>query len=88
MIDATIVKSITRLQAQVASATLRRVLRKVSLFRLSRREQTQPVRRYVREHPGLLIHLDMTSLARFPRVSHRISSNRKEKPYQPRIGWT
>ena len=35
-----------------------------------------PVRRYQRQRPGELLHLDIKKLARFDRVGHRITGNR------------
>jgi hypothetical protein len=36
------------------------------------------VQRYVREHPGDLIHIDVKKLARFRKVDHRITGNRQQ----------
>jgi len=36
------------------------------------------VQRYVREHPGDLIHIDVKKLARFRKVGHRITGNRQQ----------
>lgn len=37
----------------------------------------EPIRRYQRERPGELIHLDIKKLARFAGVGHRITGNRR-----------
>ncbi len=75
------------LQTGVSAATVSRVLAKVSLSRLSHREQTQQVLRYVREHRGGLIHLDIKPLVRFKAVSHRLSGNREGQSKRRGAGW-
>jgi len=39
--------------------------------------EPEPVRRYQRQRPGELLHLDIKKLARFDRVGHRITGNRR-----------
>lgn len=56
----------------VSPATVSRVLRHLGLNRLSALEP-EPVRRYEREHPGELIHLDIKKLGRIGSVGHRIT---------------
>ena len=46
----------------VSPATVSRVLRRLGLNKLSALEPAEPVRRYEREHPGQLIHLDIKKL--------------------------
>ena len=46
----------------VSPATVSRVLRRLGLNKLSALEPAEPVRRYEREHPGELIHLDIKKL--------------------------
>src|SRR5260370_26230535 len=43
----------------VSPATVSRVLKRLGLTRLSALEPAAPVRRYKREHPGELIHIDI-----------------------------
>jgi transposase len=43
----------------VSPATVSRILRRLGLNRLSALEPAEPVRRYEREHPGELIHIDI-----------------------------
>src|SRR5580700_2288555 len=50
-------------EAGVSSATVSRVLRRLGLNKLSGLE-LEPVRRYEREHPGELIHIDIKKLGR------------------------
>ena len=46
----------------VSPATVSRVLRRLGLNKLSALEPAESVRRYEREHPGQLIHLDIKKL--------------------------
>ncbi len=58
-------------QVGLSPATVSRVLKRLGLNKLKDLEPVQPVRRYEREHPGELIHLDIKKLGRFERVGHR-----------------
>ena len=57
----------------VSPATVSRILRRLGLNKLSALEPAEPVRRYEREHPGQLIHLDIKKLGRIGSVGHRIT---------------
>lgn len=57
----------------VSKATVFRVLRRLGLNRLKALEPAEPVRRYEREHPGELIHLDIKKLGKIGSVGHRIT---------------
>ena len=57
-------------EAGVSPATVSRVLRRLGLNKLSALEPAEPIRRYEREHPGELIHLD---ISRIGSVGHRIT---------------
>src|SRR6516162_3198086 len=59
-------------EVSVSPATVSRVLRRLSLNKLSTLEP-QPVRRYEREKPGELIHIDIKKLGRIGSVGHRIT---------------
>jgi len=59
----------------VSPATVSRVLRRAGLSRMRDLEPADPVRRYERDHPGDLIHLDIKRLGRFDRVGHRITGD-------------
>ena len=61
----------------VSPATVSRVLRRAGLSRLRDLAPAPPVRRYQRERPGELIHLDIKKLGRFERVGHRITGDRR-----------
>jgi transposase InsO family protein len=79
------------LQAQIASclgvskATVSRVLKRAGLSKLSDLRPGEPVRRYEREHPGELLHIDIKKLGRFDRIGHRITGDRTQRAR--RIGW-
>jgi transposase InsO family protein len=57
----------------VSPATVCRVLKRRGLNKLSALEPAEPVRRYERENPGELIHLDIKKLGRIGSVGHRIT---------------
>src|SRR5467141_4159766 len=57
----------------VSPATVSRVLKRLGLNKLSALEPAEPPRRYEREHPGELIHLDIKKLGRIGSVGHRIT---------------
>jgi transposase InsO family protein len=56
----------------VSPTTASRVLRRLGLSKLSILER-EPVRRYEREKPGELIHIDIKKLGRIGSVGHRIT---------------
>jgi transposase InsO family protein len=62
----------------VSTATVSRVLRRLGLSRMRDLEPAEPVRRYEREHPGELIHIDIKKLGRFVRPGHRITGDRQK----------
>ena len=57
----------------VSPATVSRILRRMGLSRLRDLAPGEPVRRYEREQPGELIHLDIKKLGRFKAIGHRIT---------------
>src|SRR6266550_751694 len=61
----------------VAKATVSRILRRLGLNKLRALEPAEPVRRYEREHPGELIHIDIKKLGRIDGVGHRITGDRR-----------
>jgi len=71
----------------VSPATVSRVLARLGLNRLSALEPAEPVRRYQRQHPGEMIHLDIKKLGRFDRVGHRITGDRTGQSNSRGIGW-
>jgi transposase InsO family protein len=62
----------------VSKATVARVLRRLGLNRLKALEPAEPVRRYEREHPGELIHIDIKKLNRFHEPGHRVTGDRRQ----------
>jgi transposase InsO family protein len=70
----------------VSPATVSRVLKRLGLNKLSALEP-QPVRRYEREHPGELIHIDIKKLGRFSRIGHRITGDRTGQSRTRGVGW-
>ena len=69
----------------VSPATVARVLRRAGLSRLSALDPREPPRRYERQRPGELIHLDIKKLGRFRRPGHRVTNNRRVG--SPGAGW-
>lgn len=62
----------------ISPATVSRILRRLGLNRIAALEPAEPVRRYEREHPGELIHIDIKKLGRFERIGHRITGDRRQ----------
>jgi transposase InsO family protein len=74
-------------EVRVSPATVSRVLRRLGLNKLSALEP-EPVRRYERENPGELIHLDIKKLGKIGSVGHRITGRRTGVVNQHLgIGW-
>jgi transposase InsO family protein len=74
-------------QVGVSPATVSRILRHLGLNKLSALDPAEPVRRYEREHPGELIHIDIKKLGRFNRVGHRITGDRTRQSNTRGVGW-
>jgi len=68
-------------------ATVSRILRRLGLNRIKALEPAEPVRRYERQHPGELIHIDIKKLGRFDRVGHRITGDRRGQSNSRGVGW-
>ena len=71
----------------VSPATVSRILRRLGLNRIAALEPAEPVRRYEREHPGELIHIDIKKLGRFERIGHRITGDRTPPNKSRGVGW-
>lgn len=71
----------------VSPATVSRVLRQARLSRIRDIEPSPPARRYERDAPGDMIHLDIKKLGRFDRVGHRITGDRRGQSNARGIGW-
>jgi len=63
----------------VSSATVSRVLKRAGLSRMKDLDPAEPARRYEREAPGELLHLDIKKLGRFMQTGHRITGDRKKQ---------
>jgi transposase InsO family protein len=65
-------------EAGVSPATVSRILKRLGLNLIHALEPAEPARRYEREHPGELIHIDIKKLGRFDRIGHRITGDRRQ----------
>jgi len=61
----------------LARSTVAGWLQRQGIGRLKHLAEPEPVRRYQRQRPGELLHLDIKKLVRFDRVGHRITGNRR-----------
>ncbi len=71
----------------VSRATVGRILTRHGLNRWRDLEPAEPVRRYERDHPGEMIHIDIKKLGRFNKVGHRITKNRTAQSNSRGVGW-
>jgi transposase InsO family protein len=71
----------------ISPATVSRILRSLGLNSLKALEPAEPVRRYERESPGELIHIDIKKLGRFERTGHRITGDRTGQSNSRGVGW-
>lgn len=71
----------------ISPATVSRILKRLGLNRLSALEPAEPVRRYEREHPGELLHIDIKRLGKIDGVGHRITGDRTRQSNGRGIGW-
>ena len=62
--------------AEVSVSTVARVCRRHDLSRLRSIEPPEPPRRYERDQPGELLHVDVKRLGRFDQIGHRITRRR------------
>ncbi|HSJ18173.1 MAG TPA: leucine zipper domain-containing protein, partial [Solirubrobacterales bacterium] len=67
---------------EMATSTVSAVLKRIGLGKLSRLEPPEPVRRYERQRPGELLHIDVKKLGRIgPRgAGHRVTGRRHGNP--------
>ena len=63
----------------LSRATVSRVLRRLGISKMKALEPAEPVRRYQRDHPGELIHIDIKKLGRFEKIGHRITGDRARR---------
>src|SRR5882724_8006055 len=66
-------------QLKFARSTVAAWLKRRGLGRLKHLDEAAPVRRYQRQRAGELLHLDIKKLARFERIGHRITGDRRGK---------
>ena len=71
----------------ISPATVSRILRRLGLNKLSALEPAEPVRRYERECPGELIHIDIKKLGKFNQIGHRITGDRRGQSNGRGVGW-
>src|SRR5438105_10069878 len=71
----------------VSAATVSRILRRLGLNRMRDLEPAEPVRRYERQHPGELIHIDIKKLGKFNEIGHRITGDRRGQSNSRGVGW-
>jgi transposase len=71
----------------VSAATVSRTLKRLGLNKLSALEPAQPPRRYERERPGEMIHIDIKKLGKFNQIGHRITGDRKGRSNSRGVGW-
>jgi transposase InsO family protein len=74
-------------ELMISPATVSRILLRRGLNRLSALEPADPVRRYQREKPGELIHIDIKKLGKFNQIGHRITGDRKGQSNSRGVGW-
>lgn len=75
------------LDTGVSAATVSRVLKRAGLSRLKDIEPAEPVRRYERQLPGEMIHIDIKKLGRFHEVGHRITGDRTRQSSRRGKAW-
>jgi transposase InsO family protein len=71
----------------LSPATVSRILQRLGLNRIRDLEPAEPVRRYERDHPGDMIHIDIKKLGRFDKIGHRITGDRTGQSKSRGIGW-
>jgi len=67
-------------KSRISPATASRILHRRGLNKLSALESAEPVRRYERERPGELIHIDVKKLGHYARAGHRVTGERQGCP--------
>jgi transposase InsO family protein len=71
----------------VSPATVSRILKRLGLNKLSALDPAEPPRRYEREQPGEMIHIDIKKLGKFDQVGHRITGDRTGQSNSRGVGW-
>src|SRR5262249_122142 len=70
----------------LSPATVSRILKRLGLNRIGALDPPEPVRRYERERPGEMIHIDIKKLGRFNSIGHRITGNRSGQSHPRGVG--
>ena len=70
---------------RMATSTVAAVLRRAGLQRLEPLKAPPPLRRYQREKPGELVHVDTKKLGRIANVGHRVTGDRRDT--RRGVGW-
>ena len=70
----------------LSRSTVSRILKRRGLSLLCALEPKQPRRRYERQTPGEIIHIDIKKLGRFDKVGHRITGDRTGQSNQRKNG--
>lgn len=74
-------------ETATSPATVSRVLRRARLSRIRDLEPPEPVRRYERDQPGDMIHIDIKRLGRFETPGHRVTGDRTGQSNGRGVGW-
>ena len=74
-------------EVEISPATVSRILKRLGLNRLGALEPAEPVRRYERETPGEMIHIDIKKLGKFNQIGHRITGDRTGQSNNRGVGW-
>ena len=74
-------------QLGLSPATVSRILQRLGLNKLKALQPAEPVRRYERDKPGELIHIDIKKLGRFREPGHRITGDRTSQRSGRNKGW-
>jgi len=66
-------------------STVARILQRAGLGRLASLEPPEPVRRYEKQFPGELLHLDIKKLGRIGAIGHRVTGDYRRRARG--VGW-
>jgi transposase InsO family protein len=72
-------------QLRLPRSTVCRILQRAGISRLSDLAPREPAKRYERQTPGDLVHVDIKKLGRFERAGKRVTGNRRRG--SQRYGW-
>lgn len=70
---------------KLARSSVGLALRRLGLGRLAQLDERPPIIRYERQRPGEMLHLDIKTLGRIGRPSHKVTGNRRDRTVG--IGW-